>query len=122
MTLQDLGYTEWFEKQRDLQQLTSYEIGRIVSEHKERYVLRTAETELEAEIIGNLRFTAEKRADFPAVGDWVAFVPYDDDKALIHAVLKRNNVLERQSIGKEGDKQIACQHSATFVRIRRNVS
>jgi len=53
-----------------------------------------------------LRFSAIKRADFPAVGDWVAISEYDNDKVLIHSVFPRNTILERQSIGKQSEKQI----------------
>ena len=56
--------------------------------------------------VGNLRFIAESRHDFPAVGDWVAFSEYDDDKALIHAIYPRNSIIERQAVGKSGQVQI----------------
>ena len=78
----------------------------VTSEHKERYVVKTDKNEFDAELIGNLRFTAESRYDFPAVGDWVAFSEYDKDKALIHAVYPRSSIIERQAVGKVGQKQI----------------
>ena len=57
-------------------------------------------------MIGNLRFTATDRNDFPAVGDWVAISEYDTNKALIHHVFPRTSTIERQAIGKHGEKQI----------------
>ena len=71
MTLEELGYNIEFENYRKDQNLDSFAVGRIISEHKERYVVRTTEKEYEGEIIGNLRFSANNRSDFPAVGDWV---------------------------------------------------
>lgn len=106
MTLEDLGYSLELEDYRKDQNLESFTIGRVVSEHKERYIVKTPENECEGEIIGNLRFTAKNRQDFPAVGDWVAISEYDNNKVIIHAVLPRKTILERQAVGKQGEKQI----------------
>ena len=106
MTLEDLGYNINLENYRKDQCLESFNVGRVVSEHKERYVVRTTENEYDAEIIGNLRFSANKRSDFPAVGDWVAISEYDENKVLIHSVFLRNTIIERQAVGKQGEKQI----------------
>lgn len=106
MRLENLGYTADLETYRTTNNLDSFGVGRVISEHKERYVVRTAENEYEGEIIGNLRFSALSRADFPAVGDWVAISEYDDNKALIHAVFPRKTIIERQAVGKNGEAQI----------------
>ncbi|MBD0824261.1 ribosome small subunit-dependent GTPase A [Aestuariibaculum marinum] len=106
MTLEDLGYTIALEQFRKSQHLDAFEVGRVISEHKERYVVKTEQSEYDAEIIGNLRFTAQDRSDFPAVGDWVAISEYDADKVLIHAVFPRTTSIERQAVGKHGEKQI----------------
>jgi len=106
MTLEDLGYTAELEAYRLDQNLDSFGVGRVISEHKERYQVRTAEGEYEAEIIGNLRYASENRSDFPAVGDWVAISEYDENKVLIHAVFPRRTLIERQAVGKQGEKQI----------------
>ncbi len=106
MKYEDLGFTDILEKYRSEQNLDSFEIGRVVAEHKERYVVKTPLNEYDSELIGNLRFTAESRYDFPAVGDWVAFSEYDQGKALIHAIYPRISVIERQAVGKKGQVQI----------------
>ncbi|MBN1599877.1 MAG: ribosome small subunit-dependent GTPase A [Bacteroidales bacterium] len=106
MTLEDLGYNEELEQFRKTRDLDSFNVGRVISEHKERYVVKTPEKEYDADIIGNLRFTAQKRSDFPAVGDWVAISEYEKDKVLIHAVFSRKTFIERQAVGKHGEKQI----------------
>jgi ribosome biogenesis GTPase len=106
MTLENLGYSADLEAYRLEQNLESFGVGRVISEHKERYLVKTPENEYDAEIIGNLRFSAQSRMDFPAVGDWVAISEYDEDKALIHAVFPRKTTIERQAVGKQGEKQI----------------
>ena len=106
MELTDLGYSKEYDEYRKTQKLDSFGVGRVISEHRERYVVKTTEKEYEAEIIGNLRFTARSRADFPAVGDWVAISAYDEEKVLIHAVFPRKTVIERQTAGRQGEKQI----------------
>ncbi len=106
MTLQDLGYSNLLEQFRIEQNLELLEVGRVISEHKERYVVKTPTKEFDAELLGNLRFTAESRYDLPAVGDWVAFSEYDDNKAIIHAVYPRISIMERQAVGKKGQIQI----------------
>jgi len=106
MTLEDLGYNKDLENYRRGQNLESFGVGRVISEHKERYVVKTTEDEYDAEIIGNLRFSAQKRSDFPAVGDWVVISEYDEEKVLIHSVFPRKTIIERQTVGKQGEKQI----------------
>ena len=106
MELEDLGYNSEFENYRKTLNLDSFGVGRVISEHKERYVVKTTTNEYDAEIIGNLRFSAQKRSDFPAVGDWVAISEYDKDKVLIHSVFPRRTIIERQAVGKLGEKQI----------------
>lgn len=77
MTLADLGYNEELEGFRKSLHLEDFAVGRVISEHKERYLIKTDLAEYEGEIVGNLRFSAQHRADFPAVGDWVAISEYD---------------------------------------------
>lgn len=106
MRLEDLGYNEKLEKSRIENGLKDFEIGRVISEHKERYIVKTEQGEFESEITGNLRFSAKGREDFPAVGDWVALKIYDADFSIIHSILPRYSVISRQAVGKFGEIQI----------------
>jgi len=106
MTLEDLGFTHDTEIFLQENNLKGFTTGRVIREHRERYVVSTGDTEFEAEILGNLRYTATSRADFPAVGDWVTMTLYEGGLAIIHKVLPRKSVLERQTVGKQGEKQI----------------
>lgn len=106
MKLEDLGYNDKLEKFRSDERLKDFEIGRVIAEHKERYVVRTEKGEFESEITGNLRFSAKSREDFPAVGDWVALTTYDSDFSIIHKILPRFSVISRQAVGQFGAIQI----------------
>ncbi len=116
MKLSDLGYNEKLEKARLETEVGEFELGRIVAEHKERYSVRTAKGEFEAEITGNLRFTAKGREDFPAVGDWVALTIYEPDFAIIHRILPRYSLIKRQAVGQFGEVQIiAANIDSAFI-------
>jgi ribosome biogenesis GTPase / thiamine phosphate phosphatase len=106
MELADLGYNENPEKFRIEQNTDNFERGRVIAEHKERYVVRTVNGEFEAEITGNMRFTATNREDFPAVGDWVLLTTYETDFAIIHRILPRFSIIKRQAAGQSGEIQI----------------
>ena len=43
MKLEDLGYNIQLEKFRIDNNLNNFEIGRVIAEHKERYIVRTIE-------------------------------------------------------------------------------
>jgi ribosome biogenesis GTPase / thiamine phosphate phosphatase len=106
MKLEDFGYNDNFEKLRIENNLKDFEIGRVVSEHKESYTVKTENGEYEAEVTGNLRFSAKSREDFPAAGDWVALTIYDSDCSIIHKILPRYSIISRQAVGQFGEIQI----------------
>jgi ribosome biogenesis GTPase len=106
MTLSDFGFTNEINTYLQENNLSDFIVGRVTQEHRERYIVSTGDKEYDAEITGNLRFAASSRADFPAVGDWVAMTIHDPDLAIIHKILPRKSVLERQAVGKFGEKQI----------------
>jgi ribosome biogenesis GTPase / thiamine phosphate phosphatase len=106
MNLHHLGFTHEFEKALKESGPDIFEPGRVIAEHKERYIVYTAKGEVDAEITGNLRYTAQGREDFPAVGDWVALSVYDSGQALIHQVLPRSSLIKRKSAGNTGEVQL----------------
>ncbi len=106
MKLEDLGYNATIENTRIDNGLEDFDIGRVIAEHKERYIVRSESGEYEAGITGNLRFSARSREDFPAVGDWVALINYDTEMAIIHKILPRLSLIARKAVGRAGDKQV----------------
>ncbi|KXX70896.1 ribosome small subunit-dependent GTPase A [Flammeovirga sp. SJP92] len=114
ITLEQLGFNSYIYSTHS--QLNRDEWARVISEHKERYVIQNEEGIFEAEVMGHLRFTAEDRSDFPMVGDWVQMMPFDEGKALIQQVVYRNNTLKRQAIGRDGEAQyIASNIDTAFI-------
>ncbi len=105
MNLLDLGFDNEIAYQKE-NQFSDLSFGRVTQEHRERYVVSDGENEFEAEITGNLRFSTNSRADFPAVGDWVVMKVYNSYQAIIYKILPRKSVLERQAVGKFGETQI----------------
>lgn len=106
MNLSNFGYNDRLEQWRQGQNLQDFEVGRVISEHKERYVVRTEHGELDAEVTGNLRFSAQSREDFPAVGDWVAVTVYDSEFCIIHQVFPRQSVISRRAAGHSSEIQL----------------
>jgi ribosome biogenesis GTPase len=87
--------------------------GRVVQVHRERYVVLTEQGEYEAEITGNMRYTASGMEDFPAVGDWVVLTPYEESFAIIHEILPRKSLLKRTAVGREGEVQVIASNIDT---------
>lgn len=116
MTNNDLGCNKRVTEFQKKNGFEKFGIARVSAVHKERYRVRNADGERSAELLGNLRFTAQSSLDFPAVGDWVVISEFDEDKALIHALVPRQNYLERQTAGKHGEKQlIAANIDMAFI-------
>lgn len=106
MKLQDLGYNDQLEQYRIHHHLEGFDTGRIIAEHKERYITWTEQGEYEAEITGHLRFLANSREDFPAVGDWVALKTFGDGPAIIHHVYPRFSTIRRGTAGGSSSVQV----------------
>ncbi|BDD12170.1 ribosome small subunit-dependent GTPase (plasmid) [Fulvitalea axinellae] len=106
ITLNSLGYSPFFEKRRRESGLEDFGIGRVIAEHKGRYRVMTEQGEFDAEIVGSMRYSAESRSDFPAVGDWVSVTEFGESNMLIHAIIGRKTVLSRKAVGRRGEEQI----------------
>ncbi len=106
MKPEDFGYNDNLEKPRMENIPGNFDTGRVIAEHKERYIVKTGKGDLEAEITGNLRFTAKSREDFPTVGDWVALTLYEPGFALIHKIFPRFSIIKRQAAGQSGETQV----------------
>ncbi len=100
------GFTDAMEKFRIENMSGDLTPGRVVAAHRERYVVHTADGELDAEITGNMRFAARSGEDFPAVGDWVALMVYEGGLAIIHAIFPRSSLLKRRAAGQASGIQV----------------
>lgn len=104
--LETLGFSGKIKELIDLSELDGFELGRVIVEHKERYIVKANDISFQAEITGNMRFSAQSRVDFPAVGDWVKFTKMDEQNVIILEVLPRFSIIERQAVGQLGEIQI----------------
>jgi ribosome biogenesis GTPase len=114
LNLKSLGYNQTFEESFKEYENQSLIPGRISIEHKGLYRVLTESGELLGEITGKIRFNAEGRQDFPAVGDWVAVqaIP-SEGKAYIHGILPRKSKFSRKAAGVTTDEQIVATNVDT---------
>ena len=114
--LRDLGYNSQLDIFIQSQDLTNFEIGRIIRESKKKYIIKTQDGNFHGQISGKLRHEAKNRSDYPAVGDWVTIKLMEKDQVIIHRILPRKTIIERQAIGRFGKKQtIATNVDVAFV-------
>ncbi|MCX6730239.1 MAG: ribosome small subunit-dependent GTPase A [Candidatus Roizmanbacteria bacterium] len=115
MSLEDLGYNEFFESSRANLGLRTYSVARVVAEYREVYKVKNNEGEFLAKVTGKHMFTAEKREDYPAVGDWVAIEVLPEDKALIRGILPRKTILKKKYSSKQENQIIATNIDIAFI-------
>ncbi len=115
--LESIGYCDWFRNQVDVDKTGNHEVARVVSVHKQSYVLTKGYGEVFAELTGNFIYTASSSSDLPTTGDWVYTNFYDDDShAIIHGVIPRKTLLKRKTAGKLVDLQlIAANIDVAFI-------
>lgn len=114
LRLNDLGWNSFFENQfSDLGQAALVP-ARVIEDFKHCYRVRAALGEYLAEIAGKIRYEAENRDDFPAVGDWVAIMPRPEEgRARIECILPRRTKLSRKVAGRELSQQIVATNIDT---------
>lgn len=106
MRLEAYGYDERVGEALRESGLQGFAIGRVVAEHRERYVVATESGDIEAEVSGILRHRAAGREDFPAVGDWVALDEQESGTSIVHGIVPRSSVISRQAVGSFGEIQV----------------
>jgi len=115
--MQSIGFNDWFQNRVDTERISAHEVARVVSVHKDSYIISKGLGEVFAELSGNLSYTADSPADLPTTGDWVYVDFYDDDThAIIHHVFPRKTLLKRKTPGKQVDFQlIAANIDVAFI-------
>ncbi len=115
--LESMGYDSWFRHQADEDKIAIHEVARVVSVHKDSYVVTKGHGDVFAELSGKLFYTADSSLDLPTTGDWIYADFYDDDShAIIHGIIPRRTLLKRKSAGKSIDFQlIAANIDVAFI-------
>ncbi len=107
--LEELGWDSFFEDNFEEFKQIALTPARVVEEFRGFYRVRSANAEHLAEISGKLQHQAVARADFPAVGDWVAIVARAGERrATIEHILPRKTKLARKVAGRETREQIVA--------------
>ncbi|MBT3393616.1 MAG: ribosome small subunit-dependent GTPase A [Waddliaceae bacterium] len=105
--LERIGYNDWFRTHVDADKAATHEIARVVSVHKDSYIVTKGHRETFAELSGNLSYRSSSSLDIPTTGDWVYVDFCDNDSyARIHGVLPRKTLLKRKTAGKLVDFQL----------------
>ena len=107
----------WVQSQLDADMEAAHDVARVVSVHRDSYILFNGSEEAFAELSGNFLYSASSATDLPTTGDWVYADFYDDNThAIIHGLVPRKNLLKRKSAGKQVDFQlIAANIDVAFI-------
>lgn len=117
VTLDDLGFDDWFRRRLDDDPPRPGLIPcRVTAVNRNNYHIRGETSEVVAEAAGRLLYEAQSRADLPVTGDWVLAEVFDGGPAILHAVLPRKSLLRRKTAGLEVEHQpIAANIDLAFV-------
>ena len=108
MSLEWLGWNEHFIQRFSSHQDRGLRPARVVRQDQ-RYVVRAADGDYEAEVSGRFRHEATSREVFPVIGDWVAIdTPPGAGRAVIHGVVERRSAFIRRAAGETTEAQVVA--------------
>jgi ribosome biogenesis GTPase len=108
VTLEDFGWTPRFAEAFETHRAQGLTPARVSLEHTHIYRVLSPDGERLARVAGRLRHTASGRADFPAVGDWVAVETPAHGDIRIRAVLPRATQFSRRAAGNPTEPQVVA--------------
>jgi ribosome biogenesis GTPase len=108
--LDSMGWNSFFESQLKDSDIDQFIIARVAIKYKNQYRILSPCGELQAELSGNLIYSATASSALPKVGDWVLAIPYDENKAIIQRVLERKTQLSRKAAGRALEEQVIASN------------
>lgn len=69
--LKCIGFSDWFKSRADDEKITAHGVARVVSVHKDSYIVTKGGEGVFAELSGNLLYSSDSASDLPTTGDWV---------------------------------------------------
>lgn len=113
MTFEDLGWDSRLEQLFEGHRAAGHTPARVSLEHTHIYRVLSPDGERLARVAGRLRHTAQSRAEFPAVGDWVVIDPAAPgaraaETGRIRAVLPRSSRFSRRAAGNPTEEQVVA--------------
>lgn len=110
----ELGWSDFFEEAFRPHAARGLTAGRVAAQFRGGYAVLTQDGEFLADVSGRFRHQAENPADFPAVGDWVAFAPtVGGGRSIIHARLPRRTAFSRSIAGEATVEQVLAANIDT---------
>ncbi len=108
MTLEDLGWNDWFENAFAPLRKHGWHPARLIRDNRITYgALLGNGDELEVVMGGKVYHDAASDAELPAVGDWVALeVGSDEGETVIRARLPRKTCFSRRAPGHSAEEQV----------------
>lgn len=110
MTLADLGWDAFFEKEWTPYAKKGWVPARLIRDNKISYGALTGDgSEYEVVMSGKVYYDAETDAELPAVGDWVGLElgkDEENDEHVIRVRLPRKNTLSRKASGRSTEEQV----------------
>jgi ribosome biogenesis GTPase / thiamine phosphate phosphatase len=116
VSLQDLGWCEFFEKQWQSNRVDGSIRARVSEENRGLYKVVSERGERWAELRGKLRHEAISREMLPAVGDWVLAEEHGE-RLSIHFVFERRSKFSRKMAGKKTEEQIVAANVDTVLLV-----
>ena len=94
----ELGFDKWFQNYVNSERMEGLEIARVIAVHKDSYTITNGKNYVFAELVGKMLYGAVSPIDYPAVGDWVFAIFYDENTfSIIHEIIQRKSLLKRKT-------------------------
>ncbi len=112
-----MGFNQALQDNIDDDKAAMYDIARVITVHRDSYIICKAGNDVTAKLSGKFLHEAESTIDRPTVGDWIyADFHGDNGDAVIHGFIPRISVMKRKMIGKRTDYQlIAANIDTAFI-------
>lgn len=105
--LKYLGWNNFFKEQFNKFINSKFLPARVIREDKQRYILSNQNGLFTGEVTGKLLYDSTSISELPKTGDWVVVQYFDEEnKAVIHYVLRRKSAFSRKAAGKNFNEQV----------------
>ncbi len=113
--LDQLGWTE--QLQNELESIANPKLSpaRVVRENRGQYIASTGDSPFAAQLSGAFHARVASGRELPTVGDWIALDRESShERGIIHALLPRKSLIERQVAGNESRSQLIAANVDTL--------
>ncbi len=115
ITLEELGWDEFFEAHRVELGLDPIYVARVTTEQRGVYRVKNSQGEYSARVTGKHMYSAVSKEDYPAVGDWVVISYLEENKAVIERIMPRKTLMKRKQSGSDETQVIATNIDCALI-------